>query len=146
MMVIADRDFSIQTRLYWLTRTRVGLALGLTSVLALLVGLVITSQTLYAATAASLREFAVLRALGLPRWRIAALVLAQSFWIGLGGVAASLPMILVLARLAALIGAEVMLPTWLLAGTIIVTMTIALVSGLLALRSLRLVEPASLLR
>lgn len=146
MAVLAGHDFSIQTRMYWLTRTRVGLALGLTSVLALVVGLVITSQTLYAATAASLREFAVLRALGLPRWRIAALVLAQSFWIGLGGVAASLPMTLVLARLAAVIGAEVLLPSWLLAGTIGVTMTIALVSGLLALRSLRLVEPANLLR
>lgn len=146
MEVLAEHDFSIQTRLYWLTRTRVGIALGLTAVLALIVGLVITSQTLYAATAASLREFAVLRALGLPRWRISTLVLAQSFWIGLAGVAASLPAALGIARLAGLIGAEVQLPAWLLAGTIIVTMTIALISGLLALRSLRLVEPANLLR
>ena len=146
MAVIADHDFSIQTRLYWLTRTRIGLALGLTSVLALVVGLVITSQTLYAATAASLREYAVLRALGLPRWRIAALVFAQSFWIGLAGVAVSLPMSVGLARLAGVIGAEVLLPAWLLAGTITVTMSIALTSGLLALRSLRLIEPANLLR
>ncbi len=146
MTVISDRDFSSQTRLYWLTRTRIGVALGLTAILALLVGLVITSQTLYAAVTSSLREYAVLRALGLPRWRIMALVFAQSFWIGLAGVATSVPMTLALARLAGLIGAEVLLPSWLLAGTIIVTMTIALVSGLLALRSLRLVEPANLLR
>jgi len=146
MAFIADREFSIQTRLYWLTRTRVGLALGLTSVLALIVGLVITSQTLYAATAASLREFAVLRALGLPRWRISMLVLAQSFWIGLVGVVTSLPAAMVLARVAGVIGAEVQLPPWLLLGTIIITMAIALISGLLALRSLRLVEPANLLR
>lgn len=146
MTVLAADDFSLQTRLYWLTRTRVGIALGLTSVLALIVGLVITSQTLYAATAASLREFAVLRALGLPRWRISALVLAQSFWIGLAGVATSLPMALLLGRLAGVVGADVQLPPSLLAGTIAVTMTIALVSGLLALRSLRLVEPANLLR
>jgi putative ABC transport system permease protein len=146
MAVIAKHDFSIQTRLYWLTRTRIGIALGLTAALALLVGLVITSQTLYAAVTASLREFAVLRALGLPRWRVGALVLALSFWIGLAGVATSLPMAVALGRLAGVIGAEVLLPPWLLAGTIIVTMAIALVSGLLALRSLRLVEPANLLR
>jgi putative ABC transport system permease protein len=146
MAIIARYDFSIQTRLYWLTRTRVGIALGLTSVLALIVGLVITSQTLYAATAASLREYAVLKALGLPSWRISALVLAQSFWIGLAGVATSLPMAMALARLAGIIGAEVPLPPWLLAGTIIMTMIIALLSGLLALRSLRLMEPANLLR
>lgn len=146
MAFLSRAEFSIRTRLYWLTRTRVGLALGLTSLLALIVGLVITSQTLYAATAASLREYAVLRALGLPRWRIAALVLAQSFWIGLGGVAASLPAALGLARLAGVIGAEVQLPPWLLAGTIIVTMVIALLSGLLAMRSVQMAEPAKLLR
>lgn len=146
MTVLPRGDFSLQTRLYWLTRTRVGIALGLTSVLALVIGLVITSQTLYAATAASLREYAVLRALGIPRWRISRMVLAQSFWIGLGGVVLSVPVALVLARVAGSIGAEVQLPLWLLAGTIMVTMTIALASGLLALRSLRLVEPANLLR
>ncbi len=70
----------------------------------------------------------------------------RSFWIGLAGVATSLPVALVVAQLAGVIGAEVMLPPWLVAATIIVTMTIALVSGLLALRSLRLVEPANLLR
>ena len=146
MSVLTRDKFSVQTRLYWLTQTRVGIALGLTSVLALIVGLVITSQTLYAATAASLREYAVLRALGLPRWRISAMVLAQSFWIGLAGVATSIPVAAVVARVAGVVGAEVQLPLWLLAGTIGVTMTIALLSGLLALRSLRLAEPASLLR
>jgi putative ABC transport system permease protein len=146
MSIIAQRDFSVQTRLYWLTRTRIGVALGLTSILALVVGLVITSQTLYTATVSSLREFAVLRALGLPRWRIARLVLAQSFWIGLGGVALSLPLSLAMGRLARLVGAEIQLPAWLLGSTMVVTMVIALLSGLLALRSLRLVEPANLLR
>jgi putative ABC transport system permease protein len=146
MAVLPRGDFSLQTRLYWLTRTRVGIALGLTSVLALVIGLVITSQTLYAATAASLREYAVLHALGIPRWRISRMVLAQSFWIGLGGVVLSVPVALVLARVAGSVGAEVQLPAWLLVGTIMVTMTIALASGLLALRSLRLVEPANLLR
>ena len=146
MTVIAAHDFSLKTRLYWLMRTKIGLSMGLTSALALVVGLVITSQTLYAAVTSSLREYAVLRALGLPRWRIAALVLAQSFWIGLGGVSISLPMALAIKRLAGSLGAEMLLPLWLLAGTITVTMAIALLSGLLSLRSLRLVEPANLLR
>jgi putative ABC transport system permease protein len=146
MTVIAAHDFSLKTRLYWLTRTKIGLSLSLTSVLALVVGLVITSQTLYAAVVSSLREYAVLVALGLPRWRIGALVLAQSFWIGLGGVSTSLPMALLIKRLAGAIDAEMLLPMWLLAGTAFVTMTIAVTSGLLALRSLRQVEPANLLR
>ena len=62
--------------------------------LGLLVGAVVTSQTLYAATAASLKEYAVLRALGIPRWRMALSVLGQSFWIGLAGVVIAVPAIL----------------------------------------------------
>ncbi len=52
----------MRTRMYWLTQTNAGIGMGFTAALALLVGLVVTSQTLYAATAASLREYAVLRA------------------------------------------------------------------------------------
>lgn len=138
--------FSIRSRLYWLTKTKAGIALGLAAGLGLLVGAVVTYQTLYAATAASLKEFAVLRALGIPRWRMALTVLAQSFWVGLFGVILALPLIFGLAHMGNEIGAKVLLPWWLLVGAITVTLTTALVSGLLALRSLRLVEPANLLR
>ena len=70
---------------------------GLAAALGLLVGAVVTSQTLYAATAASLREYAVLRALGIPRWRMAMMVMAQSFWIGIIGVVLALPAVYGLA-------------------------------------------------
>ena len=35
-----------------------------------MVGAVITAQTLYSATTASAKEYAILLALGIPRWRI----------------------------------------------------------------------------
>ena len=66
-----SEGFSIRSRVYWLTKTKAGIALGLAAALGLLVGAVVTYQTLYAATAASLKEYAVLRALGIPRWRMA---------------------------------------------------------------------------
>jgi putative ABC transport system permease protein len=141
-----SEGFSIRSRLYWLTKTKAGIALGLAAGLGLLVGAVVTYQTLYAATAASLKEYAVLRALGIPRWRMALTVLAQSFWVGLFGVGLALPLIFGLAQVGNEIGAKVMLPWWLLGCAVVVTMTTALCSGLLALRSLRLVEPANLLR
>jgi putative ABC transport system permease protein len=107
---------------------------------------VVTSQTLYSATAASIREFAVLQALGIPRWRMAATVLAQSFWVGVAGIALALPAALALSELANELGAKVLLPGWLLAGAGAITMVMALLSGLFALRSLRGVEPVTLLR
>lgn len=139
-------DFSLRSRLHWLTKTKAGIALGLAALLGLLVGAVVTSQTLYAATAASLKEYAVLRALGIPRWRMAMTVLAQSFWVGIAGVALAIPTIFLLAHLGTEVGAKVLLPWPLLVGAVSVTLTMALLSGLLALRSLRMVEPVTLLR
>jgi putative ABC transport system permease protein len=139
-------EFSTRTRLHWLFKTKAGIALGCAAALGLLVGAVVTSQTLYAATAASLREYAVLRALGIPRWRMAATVLAQSFWIGVAGIILALPAVIGLKEFADVLGAKVMLPEWLLAFAGVVTMVMALVSGLFALRSLRHVEPVALLR
>ena len=139
-------EFSLRSRLHWLTMTNAGIAMGSAALLGLIVGAAVTSQTLYAATTAALRQYAALEALGIPTWRMVAMVLSQSFWVGLAGITLALPTVLGLAQLADLLGARVLLSGWLLATTAAVTMTMALVSGLIAMRSLRLVEPANLLR
>lgn len=141
-------DFSRRTQLHWLLKTKAGIALGYAAALGLLVGAVVTSQTLYAATVASLREYAVLRALGIPRWRIAWMVVSQSFWIGIIGIALALPAVYGLAWAADhLMGVPIVsLPWWLQTSAAVVTLGMALVSGLFALRSLRQIEPAMLLR
>jgi putative ABC transport system permease protein len=140
------REFSIRTRMHWLTKTKAGIALGYAAALGLLVGAVVTSQTLYAATVASLREYAVLRALGIPRWRMALMVMLQSFWVGVIGVSLALPAMFGASTLADRLGVQVDLPWWLLGLAATITLVTALLAGLVALRSLRLVEPATLLR
>ncbi len=139
-------EFSFRSRMHWLTKTKAGIALGYAAALGLLVGAVVTYQTLSAATKASLREYAVLRALGIPRWRMAMAVMSQSFWVGVIGVSLSLPAVYGLAFLADRLGMHVDLPWWLLLTAASVTLLMALLSGLLALRTLRQVEPAMLLR
>lgn len=146
MSAYTRSEFSRRMQGYWLTRTNVGIGMACTAALALLVSMVVTSQTLYAAVASALREYAVLRALGIPRRRVAKLVLTQAFWIGVGGVIAAVPVIYVLKAAADGFGADVQLPWWLLAASAAVTLVVSLVSGLGALRSLRLVEPVTLLR
>jgi putative ABC transport system permease protein len=144
--VFTRQQFSARSRWHWLVKTGGGVALLCAAALGLLVGAVITSQTLYAATAASLREYAVLRAMGTPRWRMAASVLLQSFWVGLAGLLLGLPSVHALAWLAERCGAKAQLSPPLLGFAAAVTLTMALLSGLSALRSLRLAEPATLLR
>jgi putative ABC transport system permease protein len=146
MEVLTNEDFSLRTRLYWLTKTKAGLAMAFGAVLGLVVGALITSQTLYAAAIGSLREYAVLQALGIRRQRVAWLVLAQSGWLAFGGVALALPVIFAFRFVAVFFGIEVMLPLWLMLATMLVTVAMALLSGLSALRSLQMIELALLLR
>lgn len=146
MGVYTNLEFSRRTRVHWLFRSSAGSVMICTVILALLVGLVVTRQTLYAAALASLREYGVLDALGIPRWRLVALVLVKSFWIGLAGIALSLPVMFGLSWAAALIRTKVLLPSWLVVFTVGLTLVMALVSGVAALRSLKQIEPATLLR
>jgi putative ABC transport system permease protein len=146
MAAFCKKEFSDQTQWYWLTATKSGVAIAGGAVLSLLVGAVVTSQTLFSATAASLKEYATLRALGIPSWRIGATVLAQALWVGGSGLALALPAAYFVAGLVEALGVKPLLPGWLLAGDAALTMAMATASGLLALRSLRLTEPAQLLR
>jgi putative ABC transport system permease protein len=146
MSAFTSDNFSFRSRMHWLTKTKAGIALGYAAALGLLVGAVVTYQTLSAATKASLREYAVLRALGIPRWRMSMMVVSQSFWVGVIGVCLSLPAIYGSKFLAEWLGVRVELTWWLLAAAAGVTMLMAMLSGLLALRALRNVEPVTLLR
>lgn len=146
MAVYTSQEFAAVTRYNWLTTSKLGIATVCTAILGLGIGLAITVQTLYAAVAAAQREFAVLEALGISRWRIAGAVLAQSFWLGAVGIALSLPTAFGLARLAETLGLRVLLPLDLILSASAMVMGMALLAGLLALRSLRLIEPAALLR
>jgi putative ABC transport system permease protein len=139
-------EFSFESRWYWLTRTRAGIALGYAALLGLLVGAVITAQTLYSATAASAKEFAILLALGIPRWRISWMVLTQSFWVGIIGVVVAYPVCLLLRLAARQVNTDVDLRWEILIGTAVVTVVTALLAGAYAVRSVRRIEPMDLLR
>ena len=146
MSAFTKDEFSRRTRVHWLTQTNAGISTAFTAALGLLVGAVVTSQSLYAAVAASMREYAVLRALGIPRRRIMTMVLVLAFWVGLAGIALALPTTFGLAHVAEGVGTRMLLPHWLLGSVTAVTLAMAIFSGLAALRSLRLTEPANLLR
>ncbi|HSQ58298.1 MAG TPA: ABC transporter permease, partial [Gemmata sp.] len=146
MVAYSAEDFSFRSRMYWLTRTKAGLAIGYAALLGLLVGAVITAQTLYSATTANAKEFAILLALGIPRWRISLMVLTQSLWVGLIGIAIAYPLCVGLRALAMQFSTDVDLRWEVLSGTAVITVGMALIAGLFALRSVRQIEPMSLLR
>ncbi|MCE9562555.1 MAG: ABC transporter permease [Planctomycetes bacterium] len=146
MVAYTAEDFSFRSRMYWLTRTKAGLAIGYAALLGLIVGAVITAQTLYSATAANAKEFAILLALGIPRWRISLMVITQSFWVGIIGIAIAYPVCVGLRSIAMQFNTDVDMRWEILAGTATITVGMALIAGTLALRSVKQIEPMNLLR
>src|SRR5262249_34846932 len=136
MGVYASGELSLQAKLYWLFRSRSGMVMIGTLVLALLVGLTVTSEELYAAVLAQAKEFAVLDALGFNRRRVKGLVLAQAFWLGLGGSVLALPCIVALARAALVVHTQIVVSAPILAVTFALTLGMAALAGLSALRPL----------
>ena len=139
-------EFSVGSQLYWLLESGAGASFAFSSTLGLLVGIVITSQTLMAALIASLREYATLRALGVSRRRLSAVVLEQAFWIGVLGLGIAGLASVAVWMAANAYGVGMTFTWWAVLGTGAVTLGVALGAGLLALRALARVEPAVLLR
>jgi putative ABC transport system permease protein len=139
-------EFSTSSQLYWLFETGMGVGAGFGALLALIVGVVVTSQTLSAAVLASMKELAALRALGVARSSLRRVVLELAAWIGAAGIAATALLataVYFAARsqhVAMTIGVEVAVLT------VLVLILITLISALLAIRPLFKLDPASLLR
>ncbi len=146
MSVFTKNEFSFRTRMNWLLVTKAGLAIGFCAILGLVVGAVVTSQTLYAATAAAQREYATLRAMGIPRWRLKMSVITQSFWVGFGGLIVATPVTLILAEVASWMGTQVLLTPNIVVPAAVITMGMSMGSGLLALRSLQKTDPVHNIR
>jgi putative ABC transport system permease protein len=145
--IFTKDDFSYRSRMHWLTKTKAGVALGCAAFLGLLVGAVVTYQTLSAATLASLREYAVLRALGIPRMRLVLMVVYQSFWVGVIGVGLAIPAVHGIAWATEAFNlVRIELPWQLQVGAAGITMLMAMLSGVLSLRALKGIDPAVLLR
>lgn len=142
----SKEEFSSMSRWYWILQTKSGLAVGFTALLGLLVGAVVTSQTLYSATAALLRELAVLKSLGVPHWRMNLFVVEQSMVIGAVGLTVGLPLAYFFEAVGNAVGTKIDIALSLTTTTAAVILGMALVSGMVALRSLNKVDPAELLR
>ena len=139
-------EFAYNAATYWMFETGAGLGFIFLSFVVFLVGVVITSQTLFAAVASSVREYAMLNALGAGIGALRRVILEQAFWVGTVGVIVGSVVSLSLALLAH--GQDVPISFNYIAtiacGALV--MAIALISGFLAVGAINHLEPANLLR
>ena len=131
---------------FWLEESGAGTSFGFSMLLALLVGVGVTGQTLRGAVIASLKEYATLRALGVRVGQLRAIVLEQSLWVALAGNVAMFAIAAALCGVAWFLDIPLVMSLWLCAVTSLFVTAIACVSGLLSLSVLYRSEPADLLR
>lgn len=139
-------DLAARSVRYWLLESGAGVGFVFATIIALLVGILITSQTLMAAVAASTPQYATLRAIGVSFPKLRRIVIEQAGWVGAIGLTCGLVGSLLAAMLARLNGIPFALGPgiMLLSGGLV--LAVALLAGLLALRRLRHADPAALLR
>ena len=139
-------EFNLANEKAVLSEQVIGVLLVFLNIMAVVIGVGITSQTLRSAVFSNIREFASLRALGISTGALRLIIVELSAWAGLAGIIAAG----VITWLASLAAAAAGLPLALRTGPALVVCTmlmgIAVVSGALTMGVLKHSEPADLLR
>lgn len=124
----------------------IGIFLGFSLFLGLLIGVGITSQTLRGAILASIKEFASLRALGVSVGSLSKIVMELSLWVGVAGLLATAVFTFAVYLLAENLGMPMGFPLpWIITVMVLLT-AISILSGLFSLGVLKKSQPADLLR
>ena len=139
-------EFAHTAANYWMFETGAGLGFVFFTFIVFLVGTVITSQTLMAAVASHVREYAMLNALGAGHGALRRVVLEQALIVGSFGIVAGAVVSAALMLLAHSQSVPVAFDATAAIGCGILVLTIALVSGAMAVRTIAHLEPANLLR
>ncbi len=140
-----SKTFADRSVRYWLAESGAGVAFVFGSGVAILVAVIVTSQTLAAAVAASLKDYAALRALGFTIGALRVIVLAQTAWIAAAGVLLAGVLAATLAAVARLGGTPLIMTAPMVAAAIGLVALVAFGSGVWALRRVARADPAALL-
>jgi putative ABC transport system permease protein len=124
----------------------IGVLLVFFIILAIGIGIGITSQTLRGAILSNIREFASLRALGISMWSLRLIVMELSFWVGVAGLVFTGALTWLVSVASGAVGLPLVIraqpATWVFG----MLMVLAIISGAMAMGILKKSQPADLLR
>jgi putative ABC transport system permease protein len=139
--VLTPDEFRSRSRTFWVSGTGAGAALLLGSLLALIVGTVIVSQTLYSATKDHLPEFATLRAIGSSGGYIIEVIMIQAVISAIIGFALAAVMGWIVALATADTALPVMMTTATTSILLLLTIVMSVSSAILAIVKVMRVDP-----
>jgi putative ABC transport system permease protein len=139
--VLTTRELAWRTARYWMVETGVGITVVLTALLGLVVGVVITSQTLYAIVQEHVSEFATLMALGFSRQKLAGIVLVQALLLALVGTVVGSALFFLASLFSSRTPIPLELTPGVYSGLAILTLVSCCASALLAVRTVWWIDP-----
>ncbi len=144
--VYLREEFARRSWMYWLIETGAGFSLLIASALGLVVGAVITSQTLYAATIDRLSEYATLRAMGAPDAYLYTIILLQAAIAAAIGCTVGLGIAGTIVWGARESSAALLMPLELWAGLIVATFAMCAGAAVISIRKVMAIDPASVFK
>ena len=144
--VYTSSQYSWKTRLYWTRETGIGVGFSLTALMAIVVGMVIVSQTIYSATVEHLREFGTLKAIGATNREVYGIIVKQALINAALGYAAGLLITLLATRFVELTGLVMIIPGVLMVGIFFVTVLMCLAASVVSVRKALNVDPLVVFR
>jgi putative ABC transport system permease protein len=138
--------FSDRTRRYWMFETGMGIGFLLTSMLAVLVGTVIVSQAIYAATSEHLPEYGTLKALGTSDGRLAFCVAHQACLAGVVGAVPGAVLGVLAVQAIRQQGLEAVLTPLLVALTVVAAVLASIAAAATSVARIVRLEPALVFR
>lgn len=139
-------EFARRSVLYWLVTTGAGFSLVISAALGLIVGIVVTAQTLYATTIDHLPEYATLRAMGAPARYLHGIILRQAAIAACLGYAIGIAIAAILVAGARDSSAAMLMPWTLAAALGAATLAMCAGAALISIRKVLAIDPVSVFR
>ena len=139
-------DWAKKSREYWVVNTGLGLNMGLTVFLGVLIGTTVVAQTLYAATLDHTKEFGTLKAIGATNGHLCGIVTCQGLFAAVVGYVLALPLVFLLRFLAWYLALDIVVTASFSLTVFLGTAILCVGASLLTFRRLASIDPALVFR
>lgn len=144
--VLTRDELVYRQGMYWVFGTGAGITVIVAAVLAIIVGVVIVAQTIYAATVDHIREYGTLKAMGATNGYLYRIIITQSVLSGLIAYAIGITAALIISRVS-MEGTLAIIVNWQLAlALFFLTILMCCGASIVALRKATTIDPAMVFR
>jgi putative ABC transport system permease protein len=144
--VHTKQEWAARSRAYWIVSTGLGMNMGITVFLGVLVGIVVVAQTLYTSAVEHVKEFGTVKAIGGSNWDIYRILGEQAVIAAVVGFALGGALSLLMRPLMAKLYLNVLVSPAFAAAVFVGTVVMCLGAAMLSFRRVAGIDPALVFR